>query len=60
MTMSYLLKRTDGAYVAPSGRESSYTRDLRKARIFQSLSAAEAERCIQNEHVVTVDSQLRQ
>ena len=55
----YVIQRvTDGAYVAPSGSPSSYVRALQAARVFGSREAAERELCVENERIVTVDSQL--
>lgn len=36
---------TKRAYVGPPGAKSSFTRDIRKARVFESLQAAEADCC---------------
>ena len=55
----YVIKRMpDGAYVAPSGRSSSYTQALQDAQTFSTVEAAEKERCPGNEVIVSVDSQL--
>lgn len=46
--MTYVLVRVSGgprAYVAPPGSRKSYTTDLRKARRFPTLTAAEADVC---------------
>lgn len=50
----YVIRRTDGAFVAPAGSERSYTRNILRARIFADRAAAEAEVCPGNEHVVSV------
>jgi hypothetical protein len=52
--MIWLLKRNDGAYVAPAGSWHSYTRDIREARKFASLAEAERERCPENESIVAL------
>ncbi len=54
----YVLKRNDGAYVAPPGQASSYVRALQAARVFSTRAEAERERCPGNEVVVTVESQM--
>lgn len=48
----------DGQYVTPSGQAHSYTKDIRKARTFQTVAEAVREMCVGNETVVTVESQL--
>ena len=58
----YLIVRDDGAYVAdmrlsPTG--SSYTNNLKVARIFKDYGTAKAQ-CCGNEYVATVESQLPQ
>jgi hypothetical protein len=55
----YVIQRNDGAYIAPLGSKSSYTRTLGNARKFSTKEAAEAERCPGNEHVVSVWDLLR-
>jgi len=45
-------------FVAPPGRERSYTKDLRKARVFDRYEDAERERCPENETVEPVVSML--
>ena len=54
----YIIFREDGAYVAPSGLPSSYTRYLQNARVFRTREQAEKEAC-GNETVASVDSQIR-
>jgi hypothetical protein len=56
--MTYVIRRTDGAYVAPAGSQSSYTKHLDRARTFATREAAERERCPENEHVMSADSCL--
>lgn len=54
----YVIKRIpDGAYVARSGRASSYTRALQHARPFATRELAERE-CCENERAVSVDSEI--
>lgn len=56
----YVIKRRpDGAYVAPSGSKSSYTRVLQNARVFATKEAAEGNRCPENEYVVPVEDELK-
>ncbi len=53
--MVYVIQRTDGKYVAPPGREHSYTSKLQHARKFASREAAERDLCIENERVVSLE-----
>lgn len=57
--MGYVLRRTDGKFVTPSGSEHSYTSDLMKARIYPTRDAADTDRCVENESVVPVESLLQ-
>lgn len=50
----YVIVRSDGAYVAPPGERSSYTRSLERARKFATAEQAERERCPGNERVAPV------
>lgn len=50
----FVIIRSDGAYVAPPGRPSSYTNKLQNARVFATREAAERECCPGNERVVEV------
>jgi hypothetical protein len=44
--MSYVLRRKeDGAYVAPSGRAKSYTKNEHDAKRFPTKEAAEQDAC---------------
>lgn len=52
--MAFVLKRTDGAYVAKRGSEHSYTRSILNARLFKTRKAAEADRCPDNERIVDI------
>ena len=56
---AYIIVRQDGKFVAVSGLKSSYTRDVGKARLYAMRSAAEADRCPENEYVVSVIDRLR-
>lgn len=57
-SMSYVIMRTDGVYVARSGSASSYTPYLQRARVFTTREAAERERCPGNERVVSIEAAL--
>ena len=50
----YVIRRDDGAYVAPAGSRSSYTRALQDARTFPTREAAERDRCPGNERVLSI------
>lgn len=54
----YVLQRTDGVYVAPSGSAHSYTKHLEKAQTFRTLESAMHAR-LENERVVSVESLLQ-
>lgn len=54
----WVIKKTNGMYVAKPGRKDSYTRDLVNAQIFKTKEAADSSRCVGNEIVVSVDSIL--
>ena len=55
----YILKRTDGAYVAKPGSAKSYTRCLQNAQTFTSREEADRNRCPDNETITTVDAEMR-
>jgi len=55
----YVLQRNDGKYVMPGGRDASYTSKLQYARIFSTRTAAEENRCVENEHIVEIGELLR-
>lgn len=50
----YVIMRSDGAFVAPSGSRSSYVRCLQYARTFATREAAQRECCPGNETVRAV------
>ena len=50
----YVLVRSDGAFVNQPGSDSSYTRDLQRARVFSTKEQAEKDRCVENESVRSV------
>jgi|15BtaG_2_1085339.scaffolds.fasta_scaffold00099_34 hypothetical protein len=54
----YVIKRTDqgGGYLAKDGTAGAYTADFAKAKVFSTRVSAEADRCIENEIVVSVES----
>jgi hypothetical protein len=53
-----IVRIEDGAFVAPSGSASSYTRALQDARVFASREQAERERC-GNERVMRLEDTTR-
>lgn len=55
----YVIQRTDGAFVAPSGSRASYTWALQNARTWPSKEAAEPELCPGNERIVAVADVMR-
>jgi hypothetical protein len=57
--MPYVIKRTDGVYVARPGSRSSYTARLQDARPFNNRAEAERERCPENEVIVSVEEEMR-
>ncbi len=58
--MPYVLIHNEtGKYVAPGGRESSYTERLEEAEVYATLEAAERNRCIQSEHAVSLNHLTR-
>lgn len=54
----YVIRRTDGAFVTPSGSEHSYTWDLMNAQTFSSTEAATRHGVCSNESVVPIASLL--
>lgn len=50
----YVIQRTDGAFVAPSGSRGSYVWALQDARVWPTKEAAEPELCPGNERIVAV------
>lgn len=57
--MAYVIKRTDGVYVAPSGSVKSYTSKLENARQYRTRDEALQDRCEGNERVIDVNDLLR-
>lgn len=59
--MGYVIQRTDqgGGYVARPGSRGSYTGKLQEARVYPTRQAAEADRCVENERVLSVDEAIR-
>jgi len=54
----FIIKRhEDGRYVAVSGSAHSYTKDIRKARIYRTREAAQADAC-GNESVLSLLDQF--
>jgi hypothetical protein len=59
--MQYIIIREDGAFVSDphsNGTGGSYTRNLQKARVYESRESAERDRCPGNESVSTVEEQV--
>jgi hypothetical protein len=55
----YVLKHTEtGKYVAPPGRDKSYTDRLEEARVFTTQRQAEKNRCVESEVVVAIAALL--
>jgi hypothetical protein len=50
----------DGFYVAPSGSEKSYVKNLQDAQSWPTREKADGQRCIGNEVIVDVNDILRQ
>ena len=61
MSALLVIKRTDqeGGYVAPGGSYKSYTKDIRKARLYLTKEEAEKDRCPVNEVVVPLDGEFK-
>jgi hypothetical protein len=55
----YVIRRSDGKFVATPGSDESYTSYLQKAQVFQSLHEAEASICPGNEYVISVEDVLK-
>jgi len=43
--MYVIARNEDGAFVAPPGREKSYTKKLQEARVFRTREAAQRDAC---------------
>lgn len=52
----YVIQRIGkgNGFVAPTGSERSYVRDVRRARIFATVEDAEANRCPENERIMSL------
>lgn len=50
--MRYVLRRSDGKFVARPGSQHSYTDDITKAQFFAEKEESEQNRCPENESVV--------
>jgi len=55
----FVIRRDDGAYVAPLGSARSYTKHVEHARVFRTRESAERERCPGNESIVSVSDVLQ-
>jgi len=55
--MSYVIKRTDqgGGFLAKPGSEQTYSKFLQDARLFPTFAAAQAEACVGNEIVLSLE-----
>jgi len=57
----YLLKRIeDGRFVAKRGMANSYTFDITDIRIFATRKAAELNRCVENEVIVSLEDMMKE
>jgi len=56
----FLLKRTSkgGGYVGKPGHKSSYVKNLKYARKFQTIEEANDHRCEQNEVIINLERLL--
>lgn len=54
----YVLRRSDGAFVAPAGQSQSYTPLLQEAVVYTTRELAEANRCPGNEFVIPIQDLL--
>jgi hypothetical protein len=52
--MFVLQRISDGKYVRPPGKETSYTDRLEESWVFGSRGEAEQQRCVDSETVVSV------
>ena len=59
-TKMYLLKRTSkgGGYVSKPGHKSSYVKNLKYARKFQTIEEADHHRCVENEVIIDLERLL--
>lgn len=56
--MTYVIRRTDGKFVAPPGMDKTYTDKLQYAQVFHTYVTAEAERCPENEQVLRLEQAM--
>jgi hypothetical protein len=58
--MYVLIRSNDGKYVADQRKRqgSSYTNNLKYAKIYTSRETAENDRCKENEHISTVENEI--
>lgn len=54
----FVIQRTDKKFVSKPGSKSSYATRLQNARVFTDRGSAEADRCPDNERVVSVEELL--
>ena len=54
----YVIRRDDGAFVAPDGSAKSYTRDLTKARVFTDPETPKRHVCEGNESILPIENVL--
>jgi hypothetical protein len=55
----YVLQHTNGKFVAAPGGNHSYTNDIRQARRFPTRDAAQRDRCVESETIVSLESLLQ-
>jgi|CXWL01.1.fsa_nt_gi hypothetical protein len=56
--MYIIVRIPDGFYVARPGNVSSYTRDLKQARLYVTKAEAERDLCPENERISTVHDEM--
>ena len=54
----YVIQKENGWYVARPGAAGSYTPRLSSARVYNSLSEAERDRCPENERILSLHTEL--
>lgn len=55
----YVIRRTDGLYVARFGSSRSYTRCLQHAQTFRTREEAERHRCPENERIAVLEDEMK-